>query len=110
MPAPQVNRFPVSSGHLRKELPEEGEQRTTDSNSINNINCNKMKKNLLTTILAAVGLSSFASATGMQEGLRVEPPCWWTGMETPLTLMIHAPGLSGAGVSVASDGITVKAL
>ena len=69
-----------------------------------------MKKNLLTTILAAVGLSSFASATGMQEGLRVEPPCWWTGMETPLTLMIHAPGLSGAGVSVASDGITVKAV
>ena len=69
-----------------------------------------MKKNLLTTILAAVGLSSFASATGMQEELRVEPPCWWTGMETPLTLMIHAPGLSGAGVSVASDGITVKAV
>ena len=69
-----------------------------------------MKKNLLTTILATVGLTSIASAAGAQEGLRVEPPCWWTGMETPLTLMLHAPGLSGAGVSVASDGITVKAV
>ena len=56
-----------------------------------------MKKNLLTTILAAMGLSSMASAAVGQEGLRVEPPCWWTGMETPLTLMLHAPGLSGAG-------------
>ena len=55
-----------------------------------------MKKNLLTTILAAMGLSSMASAAVGQEGLRVEPPCWWTGMETPLTLMLHAPGLSGA--------------
>ena len=69
-----------------------------------------MKKNLLTTILAAMGLSSMASAAVGQEGLRVEPPCWWTGMETPLTLMLHAPGLSGAGVSVDSDGITVKAV
>ena len=60
--------------------------------------------------MAAVGLTSMASAAGAQDGLRVEPPCWWTGMETPLTLMLHAPGLSGADVTVASDGITVKAV
>ena len=31
---------------------------------------------------------------------RVEPPCWWVGMETDLQLMIHGDKLSGATVTV----------
>ena len=40
---------------------------------------------------------------------RVEPPCWWTGMETDLQLMIHGEQLAGAKVSVDASvkGLTV---
>ena len=31
---------------------------------------------------------------------QVEPLCWWTGMETPLTIMFHGEDLSDAQVSV----------
>lgn len=67
-----------------------------------------MKKNLLKSFLVSVGLA--ASLPLAADGLRIEPPCWWTGMETPLTLMIHGKGLAGANVSTATDGIAVKAV
>jgi glycosidase len=31
---------------------------------------------------------------------RVEPPCWWIGMETDLQLMIHGDRIAGSAVSV----------
>ena len=31
---------------------------------------------------------------------RIEPPCWWTGMETPLQLMIHGNKVSEYDVAV----------
>lgn len=55
-----------------------------------------------------MGLSAFVPAVAGD--LRVEPPCWWTGMETPLTLMIHGKDLSGASVSTDTEGIAVKAV
>jgi len=40
---------------------------------------------------------------------RVEPPCWWVGMDTELQLMIHGKKLAGATVTSDSavKGITV---
>ena len=38
---------------------------------------------------------------------RVEPPCWWIGMETDLQLMIHGDRIAGSTVSVDA---TVKGL
>ena len=34
---------------------------------------------------------------------RVEPPCWWVGMETDLQLMLHGTRISGSSVSVDSE-------
>ena len=55
-----------------------------------------MKKSLL--FAAVVMMSQLAwSAPKIQQ---VEPLCWWTNMETPLTLMFHGQDLSDAQVSV----------
>ena len=42
----------------------------------------------------------------------VEPPCWWTGMETPLQLMLRGDNLKGASVKVSPRvrGLKVKAV
>ena len=45
------------------------------------------------------------------ELVRVEPPCWWTGMKTPLQLMIYGPGISNCTVSIeGEDGVQVTGL
>ena len=42
---------------------------------------------------------------------RVEPPCWWTGMETPLQLMIHGDRVGEYDVSVSGPrGVRVAAV
>ena len=33
---------------------------------------------------------------------QVEPLCWWTNMETPLTVMFHGQDLADAEVSIFS--------
>ena len=38
---------------------------------------------------------------------RIEPPCWWVGMNTDLQLMIHGKNISGSKVSVDA---TIKGL
>ena len=42
---------------------------------------------------------------------RVEPPCWWTGMKTPLQLMVHGDGIGACDVQFAGlRGVKVKAV
>lgn len=39
---------------------------------------------------------------------RVEPPCWWTGMKTPLQLMIHGEGIGAYAVAIeGGKGVTL---
>ncbi|MCI1780219.1 MAG: glycoside hydrolase family 13 protein [Bacteroidales bacterium] len=39
---------------------------------------------------------------------RIEPPCWWTGMKTPLQLLVKGDGISSFdNVRVIEDGIVV---
>ena len=42
--------------------------------------------------------------------LRVEPLCWWTGMNTPLQLMVQGPGIGAFDVAVEGRGLEVKAV
>ena len=40
---------------------------------------------------------------------RVEPPCWWVGMETPLQLLVQGEGIGGYGVRIEGlKGVRVK--
>ena len=40
---------------------------------------------------------------------RVEPPCWWTGMKTPLQVMVHGEGIGDYDVRfVGLKGVKVK--
>ncbi len=49
---------------------------------------------LATVLLAACTPASDAgTADAAPAALRVEPPCWWTGMKTPLQLMVHDEGI-----------------
>ena len=41
---------------------------------------------------------------------RVEPLCWWTGMNTPLQLMVQGPGIGAFDVAVEGRGLEVKAV
>ena len=47
-----------------------------------------------------IGGSDAMQAAAAREGLRIEPPCWWVGMETGLQLMAHGEGLGSASVSI----------
>ncbi len=39
---------------------------------------------------------------------RVEPPCWWAGMNTPLQIMVYGRDLKGSRVTVSGGGVTVR--
>ncbi|MBR1678113.1 MAG: glycoside hydrolase family 13 protein [Bacteroidales bacterium] len=39
---------------------------------------------------------------------RVEPLSWWTGMKTPLQLMVQGPGISSYDISMEGKGVSVK--
>lgn len=55
-----------------------------------------MKKTF--SFLASVLLAGWLTAAPKIE--QVEPLCWWTGMQTPLTIMFHGQDLKDAQVSV----------
>jgi len=60
-----------------------------------------MRKYLVTIIASAlIMLSLNAKVRPANDGqvTRVEPPCWWTGMNTGLQLMVQGPGISGYDV------------
>ena len=52
---------------------------------------------LCTTVLRAEGID------------RIEPPCWWVGMNTDLQLMLHGKNIAGSTVSTdaAVKGLSV---
>ena len=53
-------------------------------------------------------ISSIPEATAEQIS-RVEPLCWWVGMNTPLQLMIQGPGIGAADVRIEGlTGVRVK--
>ena len=56
-----------------------------------------MKKHIL---LLAAALLTGQLVCAAPKILHVEPLCWWTDMETPLTLMFHGEDLKDAQVSV----------
>ena len=39
-----------------------------------------------------------------ERSIRVEPPCWWTGMKMPLQLMVYGPGI-GRSEEVRFEGL-----
>ena len=68
-----------------------------------------MKKFLMSMAAALIALSLQAKIkpATQDQVVRVEPPCWWTGMKTELQLMIQGPGISGCEVSFAQKGLEV---
>ena len=63
-----------------------------------------MKKAIL-ILAASMALMALPSQAKVKEAtpeqiVRVEPPCWWTGMKTSLQLMVQGPGISGFDVAV----------
>ncbi|MCI2121331.1 MAG: glycoside hydrolase family 13 protein [Bacteroidales bacterium] len=61
--------------------------------------------------VSSLGAVSAASPVPARQRIdRVEPPCWWIGMKTPLQLMIHGSGLRGAKVVLSAPvkGVEVK--
>jgi len=62
-------------------------------------------KNLLSTLLLLVGVTSFAQIE------RVEPPSWWTGFkETELQLMVYGEGIGKATASLEYPGVNLKSI
>ena len=39
---------------------------------------------------------------------RIEPPCWWVGMKTPLQLMMQGESIAGYDVRIEGEGVCVK--
>ena len=70
-----------------------------------------MKKNMLlaaAALFAAMTLQAKVQHATSDQVVRVEPPCWWTGMKTSLQLMVQGPGISGYDVSIqGKDGVSV---
>ena len=79
-----------------------------------------MSKNIFMAIAAVAGLascagqasfdpSSVADADGQVS--RVEPLSWWTGMKTPLQLLVGGEGISSFDVEIAGGaGVEVKSV
>ena len=54
---------------------------------------------------------AYAIETGTAEDCRIEPPCWWVGMNTPLQLMVRRPGAGQCGVQIEGGrGVKVAAV
>ena len=79
---------------------------------------NALKKTLAATAVAA-GLTgcqggpdpSLVADATREEVTRVEPLSWWTGMKTPLQLMVQGKDIGRKKITVAGDkGMTVKHL
>ncbi|HPS25127.1 MAG TPA: alpha-amylase family glycosyl hydrolase [Bacteroidales bacterium] len=70
-----------------------------------------MKKTAFFCILMYMTIGfSFASDTNSSPIERMEPPCWWTGMETPLQLMLYGKDIAAGQVVCLTSGMEVVAL
>ncbi|MDR0619946.1 MAG: glycoside hydrolase family 13 protein, partial [Bacteroidales bacterium] len=69
-------------------------------------------KNFLRTALCTVLAVLFAAtAFAKKENIiRVEPPSWWTGMKTPLQLMVYAADIGNATVKSESDKLKINSV
>lgn len=75
------------------------------------------KKSLLRFVIGALAvLTMFACTSSFDPDSfpdengqisRIEPPCWWTGMKTPLQLMVYGDDISSYDVSVEGQGVTL---
>ena len=70
-----------------------------------------MKRNMVlaaAALFAAMTLQAKVQHATSDQVVRVEPPCWWTGMKTSLQLMVQGPGISGYDVSIqGKDGVPI---
>ena len=70
-----------------------------------------MKRNMVlaaAALFAAMTLQAKVQHATSDQVVRVEPPCWWTGMKTSLQLMVQGPGISGYDVSIqGKDGVSI---
>ena len=68
----------------------------------------------LTTSLAlaaSCGTGAFDASSvedAVSQVSRVEPLSWWTGMRTPLQLLIQGPNISSYDVTIPGKGLKVK--
>ncbi len=70
---------------------------------------------MMTTLIACQGVSTQPeSSTSVEEHNgrveRIEPLCWWVGMNTPLQLMVYGEGIGACEVAVSAEksGLTLK--
>ena len=61
---------------------------------------------LLAACNQAPDLSNIPEATPQQIA-RVEPPCWWTGMQMPLQLLVNGPAIAGYDIRAEYPGVEV---
>lgn len=70
-----------------------------------------MKKNIVMAAVAALlslALQARAEKATSEQIVRVEPPCWWTGMKASLQLMVQGPAISEYGVEIkGAKGVSV---
>jgi neopullulanase len=62
----------------------------------------------LLIISAALFFPALAAATGQPEVTKVEPPNWWTGLVSPVMVLLYGENLSEAKVSVSYPGVKVE--
>ncbi len=62
---------------------------------------------LLCLLLPAMITAASAMKSEKTSVDRIEPPCWWTGMETPLQLMVKGPGLGKGTVNSITPGLEI---
>ena len=66
---------------------------------------------LIAAVMAfsVIPLQSRVKEATPEQIVRVEPPCWWTGMKTTLQLLVQGPGISGYDVALSGlDGVSVS--
>ena len=59
-----------------------------------------LKKKMKTRILLLCLAMLSTTALRADKLDRIEPPCWWVGMETDLQLMLHGTNIAGSAGSV----------
>jgi glycosidase len=61
-------------------------------------------------LLLLLCLPGMAVSAWSQQIKRVEPPCWWVGMQTGLQLILYGENLKNSTVIVLEEGLSVKAV
>ena len=68
-----------------------------------------MNKIITTLVALVVCLVSTAKVKPADESqiTRVEPPCWWIGMNTSLQIMVQGPNISECEVELEGKGLKI---